>query len=152
MTDPSLLQPSLTADRPVDAGYSLQASFWVAFLGGGLAVAPFALLNARAWGRQRRDAPWLVLTLIAAIAFTIAVPALRASGDIPTNWWTTRFVQRAFGLLLWGAWALRYRAMHRGQQMSNEPVRKPWQAAFACIAFAVGLAVGCSFITRLFAP
>jgi hypothetical protein len=141
---PDLFSASLSAG-PVEAGFSQRAAFFVAFLGGPFAALAFHAWNAKLWGRLAQDLPWLLAGLLLAAASVPAIlvwkPALVAAG-LPADF--VRLLSRAMGLVLWGIFTLRHRALHRAQVLSQLEPRSPWVPGLVCgaLALLVSLALG----------
>jgi hypothetical protein len=146
---PDLFSASLSAG-PVEAGFSQQASFFVAFFGGPLAAVLFSAWNARLWGRLRRDLPLAIaLALVTAAAIWAAVhwsAQLEAAG-YPQR--SMRLGVRALALGIWGIFALRHRALYRMQGLSSLKPRSPWIPGLVCAGVSTVLAIGVALIAKL---
>lgn len=139
---PDLFSASLS-EGPVEAGFSQQATFFVAFFGGPFAAVLFNAWNARLWGRLPRDLPLAIaLALLAAAAIGASAywsPQLEAAGYSARS---LRLASRALALAIWGVFMLRHRAMHRIQGLSSLRPRTPWVPGLVCVGIATVLSMG----------
>lgn len=131
-----LLKPSLQAARPAIAIYSTRASFFVAFLGGPLAIVLFTGLNSRRLGRLREDGPWLVLGGAIAVAATLTPFVLMDAASGADRGLLTaqnmRIASRALAILICGGYYLMHRAQHRSMQFLGLDPPEPWEPGVLC--------------------
>lgn len=146
-----LLEPSLSPLQGQEL-YSLQASFMVAFFGGGLASVLFTSLNSRRLDRLSKDLPLLLLGGAFFVALTVwtgtlTVPgaALPFEGDLQANSRLMRIVSRGLALVFFGLGFLAHRRFHSAAKLSGSAHAKPWKPALAC----VGVSIGASFLLVL---
>ena len=143
-----LFTASLSA-APVGAGFSQQATFFVAFFGGPLAAVIFNAWNARIWGRLERDLPLVIATGLVAVAAVVAASVYGAQPDAPKSSSQVRVLARVLALAIWGAFVLRHRSMYRMQALSSLSPRRPWVPGIACVVASVALVMAIGFTVRL---
>lgn len=140
-----LLKPSLQATSPAIAIYSIRASFFVAFLGGPLAIVLFTALNSRLLNRLGRDAVWLAIGGIVALgAVVVSILLLDSARAVPDGWLTAqnvRIASRGLAFLLCGGYFLLHRTQHRSMQFLGIEPREPWVAGIACTALGTVVSV-----------
>lgn len=136
----SLLTPSLTEHRQPSRLYSATSSFWVAFVGGPLAVILYAALNSY---RLRRplDAFAFVAALLAfggmlylVITFSERAVMLSLSDFLGSRNSTVRVLQHSCALLCWAGFYLLHRKQHRSMALFADQAPNPWLPALACTA------------------
>lgn len=137
---------------PVAAGFSQQASFFVAFFGGPLAAVIFNAWNARIWGRLGGDLPLVIATALVALGAAVAAAIYGPQLDGPESELPpVRVLSRVLGLAIWGVFALRHRSMYRMQSISSLTARSPWVPGLACVGVSLVLALAIIALTRLVA-
>jgi hypothetical protein len=135
---------------PVAAGFSQQASFFVAFLGGPLAAVLFNAWNARIWGRLGRDLPLVVATALVALGAAVAAVIYGPQLDAPKNDLPpVRILVRVLALAIWGVFALRHRSMYRMQSISSLAPRSPWLPGLACVGVSLALFLSVVKLTQI---
>lgn len=118
--------------------YSTYSGFWVALLGGPIAVILYAALHS--WRLRRPlDAP---IYLAATLGFIWLFYLLTTSAQhAPLRWLAdvlgspltaAQVVNRACSLLYWGGFYLLHRTARLAQGTSTEPVPSPWVPAIVC--------------------
>ncbi len=136
----TLLEPSLEGEGAARPIYSVKATFFVAFLGGPLAVTLFSALNSKRLGRLRRDLPIYALG-VAAVAATVYLYARYAfdggmlelaADDRRELVRRYRWLSRGMAIALCGLYYLPHRGAHRAQQLLGEDPPSPWRAGIAC--------------------
>ncbi len=129
----SLLDPSLEGSVRSDPIYSVQACFFVAFLGGPFAIIFFSGLNAHRLRRLARDA-WALVLAALVTAFFIGLISLRdAGGEVP-EWLSflgdgrtgVRNFARLLALVLFGGFYLLHQRFHRASALRADEAPSPW--------------------------
>lgn len=142
MTD-DLLKPELSAQADHRQIFSVQAGFFVAFLGGPVAIACFSGINSYRLGRLARDLPVYLLAACAALALLyifVTQPGLFGDGETSEVARTYRLVNRGLALLSFGIFYLMHRTNYRTAALVGEPP-SPWSAGIACVLFGIGLSI-----------
>lgn len=132
-----LLAPSLT-EAPRKPIFSINAMIAAAFFGGAFAVPLLALENSRRLARLSRDAPFLVLALLAAAAvffFTLQ------SVDISEFRSEFRMLSRALGFAYVGAYYWLHRQAYRSLKMVGIEPASPWLAVFATVLLSLAITI-----------
>ena len=134
-----LLEPSLE-DGSTESIFSVQSSFWVAFLGGPFAVLIFSGLNSQRLGRMAKDAGLFLVAGLLAGAFTYWATVAIATETTP-DWLELlgqgnrgmRTASRLLALLLFSAIFLLHRPFHRAAQAHGKDAPSPWAAALGSV-------------------
>jgi hypothetical protein len=132
-----LLAPSLT-DAPRKPIFSINAMIAAAFFGGAFAVPLLAMENSRRLARLPRDAPFLVLALVAAAAvlsFTLQ------SVDIAEFRSEFRMLSRALGFAYVGAYYWLHREAYRSLKMVGIEPASPWLAVCATVLLSLAIMI-----------
>ena len=124
-----LLRPSLGShDSPATAIYSVRTGYLSAFIGGPLAAAAVALVNANRLKRLGTDWPVAVLAVLASLG--LAWWEIRAGGR---SWLDGRlgrggsaFVLRITGLAIFGVVYLMHRMYYRGMAVMGGKAPSGW--------------------------
>jgi hypothetical protein len=126
--------------------FSVRATFFVAFFGGGFASVAFTALNAQRLGRLRRDR---LLLLFGALFFggfyfavgyaTAAGLSLPVVGVLSEGERTVRTVGRILALGFSALAYLRHGASQRALNQAGRPSPSPWKAGLSCAALSVAL-------------
>jgi hypothetical protein len=144
----SLLEPSLGSGAGTI--YSLRACFFVAFLGGPLAILLFSALNSRRLGRLARDAWVYALGGLVTVAFLVALAPVAVEGT-PPEWlgWIggdgkrgLRNASRLLALLLFGGLYLLHRPFHRAARLRGLDAPSPWVPGIAATLAGGAVTVG----------
>lgn len=138
-----LLQPELSSGGDHVPLYSARAGFYVAFLGGPIAIALFSALNSKRLGRLHKDVYVYLLVNVAAVGFLIFGVnnpesfSFDATDDNPTR--NLRFAYQLVGLLSFGLYYLMHKRNYRTEQIFGDKPPSPWGAAILCTLGALAL-------------
>jgi hypothetical protein len=160
--DEKLLTPELprvAAGKPM---YSVRAGFMVAFFGGPIAATLFSALNSLHRNRLWKDLPVYVAGLTLAVGllvYALFEPEAFWFNASDTGLGSFRYVFRALGLVLFGAYYLLHKQLYRAEEFLGDKPPSPWRAGIACfllgslISTAVvalfGMYMGLSFVEAL---
>jgi hypothetical protein len=128
-----LLTPSLSADGPPAALYSIRSSFLVAVFGGPLAILLYSSLNS--WRLRRTvDIPVYIAglaLLVALLHAAIAAPQVLSglAGFLGKD--TVRALSSALSMGLCGVFYLLHRKQHRSAALFDTKPPSPWIPAIA---------------------
>ena len=125
MTDDDLLKPSLGDRSKLQPIYSVGALIAAAFFGGGPAVVIVVGLNSDRLARLGRDAVWLVLGFVIAVAVPIAVLHGQVADTDTNAFRNARLVNRGIGFALAGAAFLLHRDAYRTMRTVGIEPPKP---------------------------
>lgn len=134
-----LLQPSLSRHAPPRSPYSQQAHFFAAFFGGPMAAMGLNLVNSHRLGRLRRDAPWLLAGLAAALGLD---PLLQLTGtgaalllqlDELLNRRSIELLSRALSLALFALGLVMHRREHQATDLMGRPRPSGWAMGLGLI-------------------
>jgi hypothetical protein len=138
-----LLQPELGGGRDHVPLYSARAGFYVAFLGGPIAIALFSALNSKRLGRLHKDIYVYLLVSIAALSFLVfgannlELFSFGSSNDNPRR--NLRLAFQLVGLLSFGLYYLMHKRNYRSEQIFGESPPSPWSAGILCTLGAIAI-------------
>lgn len=145
-----LLQPTLGEDaRPAAAPYSVQATFFTAFLGGPFAAIAITAVNSWRLRRVGRDWPALAACLVAAVFLGWAIhgsaPAVAPLRDWLNDVMGERSARHAYRLLAFffvGVGYLLHRKAQRNADVFGLSRPNAWLASVLCILGGLALLAG----------
>lgn len=145
----ALFEPSLNRDGPAAMPYSPGSLFWMAFLGGPLAVSIWFGLNARRLGRWKEDLLWTIGAM--AVALALLVGGILAPILLPElfDWMVgrnRRFVLRGCGLVGWAVLRWRHARWLKASELSAQEHPSPWGPGILVLLLTNAISIGVAYL------
>ena len=140
-----LFKPSLSCDKPAVSLYSSRAGFFMAFLGGPLAITLFSALNSRRLDRLKQDMVFYAIGTVLFFVLMYIMLSASPDGENVMKWLLEqrrntpffRYGSKVLALVLWGGYYFMHRPYHRAMQFAGIDSPSPWKGALTSLGLSI---------------